>query len=106
MDLTTANTAELSFWTWYHIEEDWDYAYVSVGTTASGVIPADLSDPSVSWRLLTDRRLGCTTSDPNNANLGCALTGLTQDWEKLGADLSDYVGRRSPYGLSTLRTAQ
>ena len=41
LDLTSATHASLEFWSWYHIEEDWDYAYVVVGTTDSGVIPAD-----------------------------------------------------------------
>jgi len=31
-DLSSVSEATLEFWTWYDIEEDWDYAYVEVST--------------------------------------------------------------------------
>lgn len=93
VDLTGAETAELSFWSWYHIEEDWDYAYVVVGTTTDGAIPANLADPDISWEILSDASLRCTTADPNNGNLGCGITGQSSDWESLTADLSPYTGQ-------------
>lgn len=93
IDLTNATTAEMNFWAWYHIEEDWDYAYVAVGTSEDGVIPDDLADPAISWHVLEDSALGCTLTDPNSANLGCGLTGSSDGWEQLSADLSDYVGQ-------------
>ncbi len=93
VDLTGAETAELSFRSWYHIEEDWDYAYAVVGTTTDGTIPADLADPAITWEILSDPSLGCTTADPNNGNLGCGITGQSADWELLTADLSPYTGQ-------------
>ena len=31
-DLSGVESATLEFWMWYEIEEDWDYAFVSVST--------------------------------------------------------------------------
>ncbi|MCU0520316.1 MAG: immune inhibitor A [Anaerolineae bacterium] len=93
IDLSSAQSARLDFWSWYHIEDGWDYAYVAVGTAPGGALPSDLGDPSITWHILRDTGLGCVTSDPNNANLGCGLTGLSDGWERLTADLSDYAGQ-------------
>ncbi len=93
VDLSSARQAMLSFWSWYHIEEDWDYGYVVVGTTADGAIPADLSDTRIEWTVLDDPSLGCTTSNPNNGNLGCGLTGRSGGWQQLTADLSEFAGQ-------------
>ncbi len=94
VDLTGAQAASLAFWSWYYIEEDWDYAYVVVGTTADGTIPDDLSSPDISWHILDDPGLGCTTTNPNSGNLGCGLTGQSQGWEHLSADLSEFAGQQ------------
>ncbi len=92
VDLRNATTAELHFWAWYYIEEDWDYAYVVVGTTASGDIPDDLGSKTIKWHILDDNRLGCRTTNPQGNNFGCGLTGKS-DWTLLAADLSAYVGQ-------------
>ncbi|MGC9395266.1 MAG: hypothetical protein ACP5J4_10465 [Anaerolineae bacterium] len=93
VDLGDATEAEMRFWTWYHIEEDWDYAYVVVGTTADGTIPSDLSSTDIRWEILSDNDLGCRTSNPNGNNFGCGLTGRNDTWEQLSADLSAYAGQ-------------
>ncbi len=93
VDLTGAEDAELSFWTWYSIEEDWDYGYVVVGTTESGEIPDDLSSDAIDWEILDDSSLGCRESDPNGNNFGCGLTGSSSGWKELIADLSPYTGQ-------------
>ena len=93
VDLSSATEARLSFWTWYHIEEDWDYAYVVVGTTDSSQIPDDLSSPAIRWTILDDSGLGCTQANPNSGNLGCGLTGKSSGWELREADLTPYVGQ-------------
>ena len=93
LDLTENESAQLSFWAWHHIEEDWDYAYVVVGTTPDGTVPADLASADIAWSILSDPGLGCTTSNPNNGNLGCGFTGLSEGWELRQADLSDYAGQ-------------
>lgn len=93
VDLSNATTAELRFRAWYHIEEDWDYAYVVVGTTDAGVIPDDINSTSIRWKILDDRSLGCHSTNPNSNNFGCGLTGKTADWQQLTADLSAYTGQ-------------
>jgi immune inhibitor A len=93
IDLTDNQTALLSFWAWHHIEEDWDYAYVVVGTADDGTLPADLSSTDITWTILDDADLGCTISNPNNGNLGCGFTGSSNGWELLEADLSAYAGQ-------------
>lgn len=93
VDLRNATAAELRFWAWYHIEEDWDYAYVVVGTTPEGTIPADLSSTDIQWQILSDNELGCHSTNPNGNNFGCGLTGKNTTWERLSADLSAYVGQ-------------
>jgi len=93
VDLTDARTAELSFQTWYYIEDEWDYAYVAVGYTAEGSFPQDLNDARIQWRLLDDPSLECTRSNPNGNNYGCGLTGQSNGWVKRTVDLSPYVGK-------------
>jgi hypothetical protein len=93
VDLTRADTATLTFQAWYHIEENWDYAYVIVGTTDSGVIPEDLSSRDIQWTILEDESLGCTWSNPNGNSFGCALTGQSAGWETLEANLTPYTGQ-------------
>ncbi|MBN2006353.1 MAG: immune inhibitor A [Anaerolineae bacterium] len=94
VDLRNASEAELRFWAWHHIEEDWDYAYVTVGTTASGVIPDDVNDLSIRWDILGDRSLGCRSTNPNGNNFGCGLTGQSAGWQQLSAGLSAYAGQQ------------
>ena len=93
VDLRNAAAAELRFWAWYHIEEDWDYAYVVVGTTQEGTIPTDLNSTDIQWHILSDNALGCHSNNPNGNNFGCGLTGKNAAWEQLSADLSPYVGQ-------------
>ncbi len=93
LDLTDARSAELSFQTWYHIEDEWDYAYVAVGYTADGNMPADLNAPQIRWQLLDDASLRCSRSNPNGNNYGCGLTGQSNGWVKRSVDLSPYVGK-------------
>lgn len=93
VDLSDASTAEMTFQAWYHIEEDWDYAYLVIGTTPSGEIPEDLEDPSIEWTIIDSETLGCTTTNPNGNNYGCGLTGKSSGWEQLSADLTPFVGQ-------------
>ncbi len=93
VDLRGAHEATLDFWSWYHIEEDWDYAYVVVGTTDAGTIPDDLDDPAIHWQILDDPSLRCTTSNPNDNAYGCGFTGKSDGWQHLSADLTPFVGQ-------------
>jgi hypothetical protein len=88
--LPSADTIKLDFWAWYQIEENWDYAYVAVGTSTTGSLPEDIGSGQIQWHLLEDDSLNCTLTDPNNGNLGCGLTGESDGWQHLSADLTKY----------------
>ncbi len=93
VDLSAAETATLAFRAWYHIEQDWDYAYLVVGTTESGFLPQDLNSHTIQWTILDDRQLGCSNTNPNGNNYGCGLTGESGGWQALEADLTPFVGQ-------------
>jgi hypothetical protein len=93
VDLNGATEAQLNFWAWYHIEEDWDYGYVVVGATASGTIPDDLDSSDIHWEILADSSLGCIATNPNGNSYGCGFTGSSNGWQQLSADLSPYAGQ-------------
>ncbi|MFP4343913.1 MAG: hypothetical protein ACLFU8_04370 [Anaerolineales bacterium] len=93
VDLTGAGEAGVDFWTWYHIEEDWDYAYLVVGTTEAGTLPDDLASPEIEWTILDDNALDCTTTNPNGNSFGCGFTGSSNGWEQRSADLTSYTGQ-------------
>ena len=86
VDLSKATTPKLSYWTWYDIEKDYDYAYVAVST-----------DNGQRWTTLPSS--GTTTDDPNGQNLGNAYTGTsggadTPKWIQQDVDLSAYAGKQ------------
>jgi len=85
VDLRGATRPVLSYWTWYEIEKDYDYAYVAVST-----------DGGVRWTTLAAP--ATTTQDPNGTNLGNGYTdvsgtGRTPAWIQQEIDLSAYVGK-------------
>ncbi len=86
IDLSTATKATLSFFSWYDIEPDFDYAYVSVST-----------DGGQQWTTL---KTGATTQDdPNGNNLGNGMTGVSGGgpkpaWIQQTADLGPYAGKK------------
>ncbi|HEV8638883.1 MAG TPA: hypothetical protein VG370_32130 [Chloroflexota bacterium] len=81
LDLTGVPQARLRFATWYDLERDFDYAFVSVS-----------EDGGRSWSTLPGRNT--TTNDPNGANFGHGLTGQSNGWVDEELDLSAYAGRR------------
>ncbi|MBN1873809.1 MAG: immune inhibitor A [Anaerolineae bacterium] len=98
IDLRSYTTAELTFSSWYHIEEDWDYAYLVVGTTLdNSPLEVALNDPDksslIQWTILDDDTLGCTMNNPNNNSFGCGFTGKSNGWESLKANLTPYAGQ-------------
>ncbi len=95
VDLRQAQSAQLDFWEWYHIEEDWDYAYVVVGTTASGTIPNDLNSDAIHWTIVNQPQgEHCTTENPNGNSYGCGITGSSDAWQQAHVDLSAYTGQQ------------
>jgi bacillopeptidase F (M6 metalloprotease family) len=86
IDLSTVTKATLSFWSWYDIEQDFDYAYVSVST-----------DGGQKWTTLKTE--ATTADDPNGNNLGNGMTGRSGGgtkpaWVKQSADLGAYAGKK------------
>jgi len=80
-DLTKITSpAEISYWIWYDIEEDYDYLYINI------------SEDGKNWRNL--ETLSCTCDDPTGSNLGCGYNGKSAGWIKEVVDLSDYVGKK------------
>ncbi|WLR49120.1 immune inhibitor A [Halobacillus litoralis] len=74
VDLTGAESAEFNFKTWYDIETDWDYAYVTVN---GDPIPSDIT----------------TDTNPYGSNLGHGITGSSEGWINASFDLSAYAGQ-------------
>jgi len=84
-DLSDVSAATLEFWTWYDIEEDWDYAYVEISTDGGGA-----------WEILTTP--SGTPTNPNGNSFGWAYTGRsggggTAEWIQERVDLSPYTGQ-------------
>ncbi|UCH86438.1 MAG: immune inhibitor A [Dehalococcoidia bacterium] len=84
-DLTGLESATLTFWTWYYIEEHWDYGYVMAS-----------ADGGSSWQILRGRQ----TSDENPLGLayGPAYTGKSGGgegpaWVEESIDLSPFAGQ-------------
>ncbi len=72
----------LSFYTWYDIEEDWDYAYVQVST-----------DNGVTFDNLEGNIT--TNYNPNGGNAGNGITGSTNNyWVEAKFPLDDYAGQQ------------
>jgi len=80
IDLSNTHTATLTYWTWYDLEELYDWAFVAVST-----------DNGASWHLLQSE--DTTAANPFGNNPGAALTGHSVGWKKQTVDLSPYTGR-------------
>lgn len=84
-DLTRMPSATLSFWSWYDIEEGWDYGYVSVS-----------ADGGDTWDLL--ETASTTRANPQGNSFGPGFTGISgggnkPTWMHETAELSPYAGR-------------
>jgi immune inhibitor A len=83
-DLSAVSEATLEFWTWYDLEEDWDYAYVEIS-----------SDGGETWEILTTP--SGTPENPNGNSFGFGYTGRSggaePSWIQEAVDLSPYVGQ-------------
>lgn len=81
VDLSEVGTATLHFWTWYDIEENFDYGYVVAST-----------DEGRTWETLSGTHT--TSEDPNRANYGHGYTGKSDAWLEERVDLSPYAGQQ------------
>ena len=79
-DLSNVTSATLDFWTWYFIEDLWDYAYVTVST-----------DDGQTWTALESGRT--TAEDPHGNAYGPGYTGRSGEWVNETIDLTPYAGQ-------------
>jgi hypothetical protein len=79
-DLTGVDSATLNYWTWYFIEEGWDYAYLMVST-----------DGGATWTPLETPHT--TTLDPHSNAYGPGYSGQSGDWVQETVDLTPYAGQ-------------
>jgi immune inhibitor A len=79
LDLSLLDSAILSFWVWYDIEESWDHVYVQVS-----------NDGGLTWDIIPG--LHTSRSSPVGNSFGPGYTGASGEWLEERIDLSDYVG--------------
>jgi immune inhibitor A len=84
-DLTGADQPKLQFWSWYDIENEWDFVYVEAST-----------DGGKTWDMLPGRY--STEENKIGNNLGRGWTGNsgggdTPQWVQEEVDLSAYAGK-------------
>jgi immune inhibitor A len=79
-DLTGVGSATLSYHTWYAIEEDWDYVYLTVS-----------ADGGATWDILAAP--GTTTSNPHGNAYGPGYSGYSGVWVPQAVSLDAYVGQ-------------
>ncbi len=71
---------ELSFSTWYDLEEDYDYLFLEV------------SEDGEHWQIITTP--SGTGEDPSGNSYGWGYNGATNDWIQEDVDLSQYAGKK------------
>ncbi len=71
---------EMTYWTWYDIEQDYDYLYV------------EASIDGEHWTIL--KTPGGTDYDPSGNSYGWAYNGYSSGWVQEMVDLSDYAGQQ------------
>jgi immune inhibitor A len=70
----------LRYWTWYDIENDYDYLYLIA------------SVDNVEWKIL--KTPSCTKSNPTGANYGCGYSGKSNRWIEESVDLTQFAGKK------------
>jgi immune inhibitor A len=80
-DLTNVSgPVSMTYWTWFDIEEDFDYVYVEASTG------------NQEWQILTTP--SGTASNPNGASYGWGYTGMSNGWIQETIDLSQFAGEK------------
>ena len=69
----------LNFWTWFDLEEDYDYAYVEV------------SEDGEIWEILVTP--SGTIEDPSGNSYGWGYNGVSGRWIEESVDLTEYAGK-------------
>ena len=71
---------EMTYQTWYDLEEDYDYVFVSASTD------------DVNWEILNTT--SCTTENPSGNSYGCGLNGQSNDWQQETVNLNPFAGQK------------
>lgn len=71
---------ELTFRTWYSLEEDYDYLYL------------EASEDGETWQIITTP--SGTAEDPSGNSYGWGYNGVTNGWIEETVDLSQYAGQQ------------
>jgi immune inhibitor A len=82
-DLTGLNRATFSFWAWYDLEEDWDFAYISIST-----------DGGQSWDLLAPDHMSAAEFGPGLTGRSEDVSGNEDGWVYQTISLNNYVGQQ------------
>jgi hypothetical protein len=76
----TNGPIEVSYWTWYDIEEGWDYLHLEASTDGQ------------TWEIL--KTPSGTDYNPSGNSYGWGYTGATGDWIEETVDLSRFAGQK------------
>ena len=71
---------EMSFMSWFDIEVDYDYLYITASTDGENWVIIDT--PS------------CTFLNPSGNSYGCGYNGISNGWKKEVVDLSQFAGKK------------
>jgi immune inhibitor A len=69
----------LNYWTWYDLEEDYDYLYLEASSNGKD------------WQILTTP--SGTAEDPSGNSYGWGYNGASRGWIQESVDLSQYAGQ-------------
>jgi immune inhibitor A len=79
-DLTAiSGRVEMTYQTWYDLEKDYDYVFVSASTDGEN------------WHILNTT--SCTTKNPSGNSYGCGLNGQSGGWQLERVDLTPFAGK-------------
>jgi len=79
-DLTQVSApVEMTYQTWYDLEEDYDYVFVSGSTDGE------------TWQILNST--SCTRDNPSGNSYGCGLNGKSSGWQQETLSLDMYAGQ-------------
>jgi immune inhibitor A len=76
---STVSPIEISYWTWYDLEEDYDYVYLLA------------SEDGETWEIL--KTPTCTSDNPSGNSYGCGYNAQSNGWIQESVDLSQYAGK-------------
>lgn len=81
-DLTGVSTAELTFWAWYELEEEYDFAYITIST-----------DNGQTWDLLLPNHSSSGEYGPAFNGFSGDENDATNQWVHEAISLNRYVGQ-------------